>query len=993
MTGAPDIAALRAKLAGGDGPRFWRSLDAVADSPEFRAYLAAEFPSASRLAAAPERRGFLKLMAASFALGGLTACGGGGGRDYEVPYVNQPERIVPGTDLSYASSAVFDGFGNGILVTTRNGRPLKIEGNPEHPWSRGGTDVLAQASVLGLYDPFRSQAVQHLGRPSSWAAFRADLQGRMPGWHESRGEGLALLTGPVTSPGVAAQLARLRAAYPALRWYVGAGAGRDGIYEGARQAYGRPLETRPDFDRARTIVALDGDFLDLGPGQVGLSRRWSEARRAAYAEGRLLTLHAAAPTPTLTSAKADRGLVVPAGRLEALARDLLNLAAGGAAPGGDDPVARWTRSAGTALAEARGSGIVTAGLTASPDLHALVHRLNGALGNTGTTLVHTAPVAETGAGTLADLAEAMDRCAVKVLVVLGANPVYEAPGALDFAARMARVPLKIHAGLYYDETGAHADWHLPAAHPLESWGDIRSLDGTVGLIQPTVAPLYNGRTLAEMLAFLASGEGGEGGQDALGLLKAQGRNPGEDEAAFEARFSEALRLGFWADSARPAETVALTQAAAAAPAAASSPAPAADGVEVLFRPDPTIWDGTHADLAWLQELPKPLTKVVWENVIALSPRLAEREGIATGDILRVEAGGRAVEGPAWILPGQADTTVTLTLGYGRDVPDHLARGLGYDAAPLRPPGSPWGLASARLTKTGQQRRPVTTQHLGTMEGQDLVRVQALGAAPVGEPKGAPTPASFYPPPESQDRWVAAQWGMAIDLDACTGCNACVTACQAENNIPVVGREEVELGRWMGWLRIDRYYAGDLDAPTTHFQPVPCMHCEQAPCELGCPVEATLHDSEGLNLQVYNRCVGTRTCQSYCPYKVRRFNYLDYTGGMTPVEQQQRNPEVTVRSRGVMEKCTYCIQRITAARITSAKDAHAPIPDGAVETACQGACPTRAITFGNVADPGSRVSAARRDTREYALLGHLNTRPRTTYLAGLAPAADPNGREG
>lgn len=834
MTGAPDIAALRAKLAGGDGPRFWRSLDAVADSPEFRAYLAAEFPSASRLAAAPERRGFLKLMAASFALGGLTACGGGGGRDHEVPYVNQPERIVPGTDLSYASSAVFDGFGNGILVTTRNGRPLKVEGNPQHPWSRGGTDVLAQASVLGLYDPFRSQAVQHLGRPSSWAAFRADLQGQMPGWRANRGEGLALLTGPVTSPGVAAQIARLRTAYPALRWYAGAGASRDGIYEGARRAYGRVLETHPDFSRARTIVALDGDFLDLGPGQVGLSRRWIEARRAAYAEGRLLTLHAAAPTPTLTSAKADHGIVVPAGRLEALARDLLSLAAGGAAPGGDDPVSRWARDAGTALNQARGAGIVTAGLSAGPELHELVHRLNGALGNTGATVIHTAPTEETGAGTLADLAEAMDHGAVKVLVVLGANPVYEAPGALDFAARMKRVPLKIHAGLYYDETGAHADWHLPAAHPLESWGDVRSLDGTVGLIQPTVAPLYNGRTLAEMLAFLAGGEGGESGQDALGLLKAQWRNETEDDTAFETRFSQALRLGFWADSARPAETVALTQAAAAVPAAAPSSATAANGVEVVFRPDSTIWDGTHADLAWLQELPKPLTKVVWENVVAVSPGLAERAGIATGDILRVEAEGRTVEGPAWILPGQADGTVTLTLGYGRDVPDHLARGLGYAAAPLRPPGSPWRLADARLTKTGERRMPVTTQHLGTMEGQDLVRVQPVGAPPVGDPKGAPTPASFYPPPESQDRWVAAQWGMAIDLDACIGCNACVTACQAENNIPVVGREEVEKGRWMGWLRVDRYYAGDLDAPSTHFQPVPCMHCEQAPYELGCP---------------------------------------------------------------------------------------------------------------------------------------------------------------
>ncbi|MCJ2122191.1 TAT-variant-translocated molybdopterin oxidoreductase [Methylobacterium sp. J-077] len=987
MTSGSDIAALRQKLAGGDGPRFWRSLDAVADSPEFRDYLAAEFPSAARLAASPERRGFLKLMAASFALGGLTACGGGN-RDYEVPYVNQPERIVPGTDLSYASSAVFDGFGNGILVTTRNGRPLKIEGNPEHPWSRGGTDVLAQASVLGLYDPFRSQAVQHLGRPSSWAAYRAALQAQMPAWHAAGGEGVALLTGPVTSPTMAAQIARMRAAYPALRWFVGAGAGREAIYEGARRAYGRPLETIPDFGRARTIVSLDGDFLDLGPGQVGLSGRWSAARRAAYAEGRLLTLHAAAPTPTLTSAKADFSTPLASARLEAVARDLLALAAGGAAPSGDDPVSRWTRRAAAALTEARGAGIVTAGLTASPDLHALVHRLNGALGNTGATLRHTAPAVESGAGTLADLAEAMERGGVKALIVLGANPVYDSPAALDFAARMERVPLKIHAGLYYDETGAHADWHLPTAHPLESWGDVRSLDGTVGLIQPTVAPLYNGRTLPDMLAFLTDGRGGEGGEDALGLLKARWRNEGEDATAFETRFADALRRGYWPDSASATETVALTQEGTPTP-----PVPTPDGIEVVFRPDSTIWDGTHADLAWLQELPKPLTKVVWENVIALSPHLAEREKIATGDIVRVEAAGRAVEGAAWILPGQAAETVTLSLGYGRTMPDHLSNGLGYDAATLRSVDTPWWLTGARLTKTGRRRIPATTQNLGTMEGQDIVRVQAVGAAPVGDPKNAPAPASFYPPPESQDRWVAAQWGMAIDLDACTGCNACVTACQAENNIPVVGREQVELGRWMGWLRIDRYYAGDLDAPSTHFQPVPCMHCEQAPCEVGCPVEATLHDSEGLNLQVYNRCVGTRTCQSYCPYKVRRFNYLDYTGGMTPVEQQQRNPEVTVRARGVMEKCTYCIQRITAARITSAKDAHAPIQDGAVETACQGACPTRAITFGNVADPASQVSAARKDPREYALLGHLNTRPRTTYLAGLAPAADPTGREG
>lgn len=979
MTGIPDLPALRARLAGGDGPRFWRSLDAVADSDEFRTYLAVEFPAASRLAAQPGRRGFLKLMAASFALGGLTACGVDG-RDYEVPYVKEPERIVPGAPLSYASSALFDGFGNGILVTTRNGRPLKVEGNPDHPWSRGGTDILGQASVLGLYDPFRSQAVQHLGRPASWGAFNGAMLAETATWRATGGKGLALLTGPITSPTVAAELARLRKLYPEARWF--AGSSRDGILEGARLAYGRPVETLPDFGKARAIVSLDGDFLDLGPGQVGLSRRWSDARRAALAEGQLLPLFSAAPTPGLTSAKADDAVPASAGRLEEIARAMLAAAGGGAEPAGDDPTGRWARRAWTALAQGRGAGIVTAGLSADPALHALVHRLNGALGNTGTTLHHLAPVAEGGAGSLSDLAGAMDGGEVQALIVLGANPVYEAPGALDFAKRMERVPLKIHAGLYYDETGAHADWHLPLAHPLESWGDVRSLDGTVGLIQPTVALFYNGRTPQEVLAFLTRADEGT---DALGLLKAQWRREGEDDTAFEARFSEALRLGFFADSAPTAEDVRVTGTAPEAKAAAP-----ASGIEVVFRPDGTLYDGTHADLAWLQELPKPLTKVVWENVVALSPALAAREGIADGDLVRIEAGGRSVTGPAWIMPGQAESTVTLSLGYGRDVPDHLSRGLGYDAGTLRPLDTPWRLTGARLVRTGETRMPATTQHLGALpddeEGRAIIRTQAVGGAPVGDAKDAAPAPSFYPPPESQDRWTAAQWGMAIDLDACTGCNACVTACQAENNIPVVGREEVARGRWLGWIRIDRYYEGDPEAPATHFQPVPCMHCEAAPCELGCPVEATIHDSEGLNLQVYNRCVGTRTCQSYCPYKVRRFNYLDYSGGMPPVTQQQRNPDVTVRARGVMEKCTYCIQRIASARIDSAKDAHAPIPDGTVETACQGACPTRAITFGNVADPKSAVSMAKADPRNYALLGHLNTKPRTTYLAGLKASA-------
>ena len=1006
-----DLPQLRRRLASGDGPAFWRSLDALAGTEAFQAYLRTEFPGAVPLAQGPERRGFLKLMAASFALAGLSACDAFDGRGREVPYVVQPERIVAGAPLAYATSALFDGFANGIQVTTRNGRPLKVEGNPDHPWSRGGTDVLGQASVLGLYDPFRSQAVQHLGRPAAWSAFRGALLARLAALRETGGAGFHLLTGPVTSPALAAEIDRLRSAYPGLRWHVSQTVPRDGLYDGARQAYGRPLETQFRFEAARTLVSLDGDFLDVGPGQVGLSRRWIDARRAAQAEGRLLTLHAAAPTPGLTSVKADHTLAAGSDDLARLAADLLRIAEGAppqpVAETADGPRAAWLRRAGAALLAARGRGLVTAGIGQPAAVHALVHRINGALGNTGTTVVHTAPVPVSGAEDVSALTEAMAGGRVGTLLMLGVNPVYEGSGELAFAEHLARVPFKIHAGTYFDETAAHADWHLPLAHPLESWGDARSLDGTVGLIQPTVAPLYGGRSAHEILTLFGSESpepetpAQEGPERGLGLLKRQWRRPGEDAAAFEARFAEALRLGFLPDTALPMESVALTgRVADPVPASAAEDRAAADRIEAVFRPDPCVWDGASADLGWLQELPKPLTKVVWENVVAVSPRLAERLHLVTGDVVAVEANGRRLEGAAWILPGQAAHTVTLTLGYGRRVPDHLAQGLGYDAQALRPAATPYRLPDVTLTKTGRRARPVTTQDLGTMQGHDFVRVQALGAPSVGDPPGAVVP-SFYAAPPSAGRGAASAdegaragraWGMVIDLDACIGCNACLTACQSENNIPVVGREEVARGRWMNWLRVDRYYAGDLDAPDTHFQPVPCMHCEAAPCELGCPVEATVHDSEGLNLQVYNRCIGTRTCQSYCPYKVRRFNYLDYTGGMAPVAQQQRNPDVTVRARGVMEKCTYCLQRIAGARIDAAKDAHAPIPDGTVETACQGACPTRAIVFGDLSDSSSKVAAARRDPRNYALLGELNTRPRTTYLASLAPGAEP-GREG
>jgi len=953
-------------------PVQWRSLDALADTPEFRAFLDREFPAVTDLSVGPERRSFLKLMAASFALAGLSGCDDPpDGRSQEVPYVRASERMEPSTSLQYASVALLDGFANGVLVTTRNGRPLKIEGNPEHPWSRGGTDVLGQASVLGLYDPNRSQSVLHLGRGSSWQAFRGATVGRFAAMRENQGEGLRLLTGPVTSPLVLAQIKAMQSAYPAMRWHSYAAVDRTSLYEGTRRAFGQRLETRWRFDQARVIVTLDGDFLDTGVQQVGVSRDWVAARRASLASGGLLEMHAAGPIPNLTLAKADHPLTATTAEVAALARGLLADLAG---PGGPPPAAadaspadRWRARAASALHAARGASLVIAGSTQPAEVQEAVHRLNVALGNQDRTVFHTASVLAE-AESVAGLVAAMQGGTVQALVMLETNPVYDAPGDLGFSAALDRVPLKIHAGLHADETALRSDWHLPLSHPLESWGDARSLDGTVGLMQPTIAPLYDGRSAAEILAILTDGQE-HPGRD---LVRAQWRGA-EAEDAFAPRWEAMLEAGFVPDSAFSPEPVHLV---AATP---STPADTPTGLDVLFRPDPSVWDGSVADNGWLQELPKPLTKLVWENAITIGPALAEREKLAQGDVVTLEAGGRRIEGPVWILPGQADATVGVTLGYGRNVPDRIAYALGYDAYALRAATDPWRLTGATMRKTGRTQRFATTQDHSTMEGHDFVRVQRVGAAPVGDATAFTQP-TLFPPKEDDGR----AWGMVIDLDACIGCNACVTACQSENNIAVVGREQVALGREMHWLRIDRYYEGPADAPQTHFQPIPCMHCENAPCEVGCPVEATLHDEEGLNLMVYNRCIGTRACSGYCPYKVRHFNYLDYSGGATPSVALQRNPQVTVRARGVMEKCTYCVQRIAGARIESDKSGQ-PIRDGQVQTACQGACPTQAITFGDLNDAGSAVASARKDPRNYALLGELNVRPRTTYLAEMAPA--------
>ncbi|MFQ5525630.1 MAG: TAT-variant-translocated molybdopterin oxidoreductase [Thermoanaerobaculia bacterium] len=993
-----DLAATRSSLEGSHGRQFWRSLDELAGDPDFRELIHREFPAFS--AEWPDgvsRRRFLQLAGASLALGGLTACTRQPPEKI-VPFVEQPENLVPGKPLHYASSLDFDGWAQPVLVESHAGRPTKIEGNPEHPASLGATDIFAQAAILGLYDPDRSQVVKQLGRISSWTAFLADATSTLVALGAFGDVKLRVLTGQTTSPTLIREIRRLLAEHPAARWHQYSAAGSEPAIAGAKLAFGRPLESRYRFDRARVVVSLDSDFLTQGAGTVRYAREFMDARRVHTSEDAQSTeamnrLYAIESTFTATGATADHRLPVPAVRFEAAVVALaaaVGVPAVEAAENLGDGVGHWIESAAEDLIHHRGASVVVPGDCCPPAVHALAHAINEHLGNLGTTVELRTPSLVTddlGTESLVELATAMDAGEVDMLIVAGANPVFDTPADLDFRAAMYKVANCIHFGLYEDETAAFCQWHVPQAHDLESWGDARSFDGTATLRQPLIEPLYDGKSPIEFFAALSGAEI----TNAREILEASWRQgwseSGEISASdFETRFRRAVHDGFVAESA-PSPEAATVDLQAVTEALGSASDPGTDAI--VFRPDPTIYDGRYANNGWLQECPKPLTKLTWDNAAIIGPGMASRLGLANEDLVALAVDGRNLELPVWIQPGQPDRTVTVHLGYGRTRSGRVGDGAGANVYRLRGSTAPW-LAPVTLTRRDGAKPLASTQLHNNIEleseaahDRHLVRTASLDhfredpefAKHMGHAAGENV--SLYPDFE----YNGYAWGLSIDLGSCTGCNACVVACQSENNIPVVGKEQVALGREMHWLRIDRYFEGDLDAPEVHHQPVMCMHCEQAPCEVVCPVAATTHSSEGLNEMTYNRCVGTRYCSNNCPYKVRRFNFLLYQDFETPVAKLMRNPDVTVRSRGVMEKCTYCVQRINQARIASERERR-KIRDGEIVTACQQACPTRAIVFGDINDPDSEVSKRKASPRDYGILEELATKPRTTYMAAL-----------
>ncbi len=987
-----EAGAMNARKNG--APEYWRSLDQLAETEEFQSFMEKEFPQhVEEVKANPvSRRKFLKLMGASIALAGATASACTRQPSEKIiPYVLPPEEIVPGKPLYYASAYVHDGVANGILVESHMGRPTKVEGNPEHPASLGSTDVFAQASVLTMYDPDRSQSVIRRGRITTYDAYLNELNEALSNQVEKQGGGIRVLTGTVTSPSLHGQLEALLARYPGARWHQYDPVTLDNAREGSRLAFGEIMSTRCDVNKADVILSLDGDFLTTGPGAVRYARDFA-SRRDGNDPGNMNRLYVIESTPSLTGAQADHLLNRRAGEIEGLARSIaagLGVSVSGGAEG-DEDTQRWVSAVVDDLRAHAGACLVVTGDHQPPAVHALVHAMNDALGNTGKTVTYSesieaAPVNQTESITA--LVNDMRNGEVDLLVVIGANPVYSTPADLAFAAALDNVAMRVHAGLYHDETAELCHWHLPMAHDLEAWSDARSYDGTLTVVQPLIAPLYRGRSAHEIVAALTGNAMKKGYDIVREHWQAQGYHGSQD---FEIFWQTAVHDGFIAGSALPPKAVSAGDIAAAVGEASGPEA----GTELIFRADPTVWDGHYANNGWLQELPKPLTKLTWDNAALMGPAMANRLGVENTDVVELAYRDRKVNAPVWILPGHPDETVTVHLGYGRRRAGQLGTNAGFDAYSIRSSTGPDFGGGLQVAPTGETFDIYSTQdhHAMELEGmgsmsrdRNLIRVSDIETFKddphvIQEMWEEPDPErNLYPDEHAYDGPNA--WGMVIDLNKCNGCNTCTIACQSENNISVVGKEEVANAREMHWIRIDRYYRGDLDAPETFHQPVPCMQCENAPCELVCPVGATVHSKEGLNDMVYNRCVGTRYCSNNCPYKVRRFNFYLYADFETPSLQLGRNPDVTVRSRGVMEKCTYCVQRINVARIESKKEDR-DIADGEILTACQQACPSRAITFGNTKDADSNVSRLKASPLNYGMLTDLLTKPRTTYLGRI-----------
>ncbi len=1022
------IETAQARLAAMTGKRYWQTIDELAETPDFQDALRREFPQhASEWVDSVSRRGFMKLMGASIALAGLTGCTKQPDEPI-YPYVKQPEDLVLGNPVYFATAHPFPMGSVPLLVKTAAYRPIKIEGNPEHPMNRGTTDAYTQGTLLGMYDPDRSQRVLYRGETRDYVNFVSDFTSMLE--QSSGGQGLYFLSSTVVSPTLAGQWKGASAKYPNAKWIQYEPVNRDSARRASKQAFGDYLDAQYKLDQADVILSLDADFLSglWYPGFLKLAGDYAE-RRSLKPGVEMNRLYSVESTPSTTGFKADHRLRMRASQMEGFAAAIAAAIGSGSAPEG----AQWTdeqtgylNAVVKDLKANAGKCVVIPGEQAATGVHLAAIAINQALGNVGKTVVYTEtvnPMPTVQIDEMKQLVADLNAGKVNWLVILDTNPVYDAPADLAFEKAMGHAKTVAHLGLYVDETGSIADWHINGTHYLEMWSDVRAYDGTVSIVQPMISPLYGGRS-AHQIVQLMLADPNMSPNAAVQLTwasvlggKGVDQN-GDIHNGLDPQWRKALHDGWIANTAFTPKTVSARSGSGQTNSAPGA-MPDASAIEVIFRPDPTIYDGRYANLGWMQELPKPLTNLSWDNAALMSIHTLAKLKLSESDVIEIDYQGRKIKASAMVMYGHPDQSITIYVGYGRRNSGRVGTGFGFDAFPIRLSDSPLFVTGATVKKTGdtyecastkshyidhrdlfarkygfeaeaKEAKPDTTPH--SLEGREaeqrgIIRYATLeeykrnpGFATDGEDETAPPKSTTLFP--VWDYSQGYQWALSIDLNSCVGCNACVIACYAENNIAVVGKHQVKVGRDMQWIRIDTYFEGDLDKPKAYFQPMTCQQCENAPCEQVCPVGATVHTPEGLNAMIYNRCVGTRYCSNNCPYKVRRFNWLLFSDWDTEQYKLMRNPDVTVRSRGVMEKCTYCVQRISAAKIRADKE-NRTVRDGEIVTACQEACPTQAITFGNINDKNSRVSKIKAQERNYTVLADLNTRPRTSYIAGVA----------
>ncbi len=969
------------------GRKYWRSLNELSGTPAFREWMVNEFPGGAELLDGASRRNVLKLMAASFGLAGLAACRRPEGKI--VPLSRGVEDLIPGKSYYYNTVFTQGGSAVGLTVEAHDGRPTKIEGNRNHPQSLGASNGYAQASVLNIYDPDRSAEVLKGGQVSSWAEWDQFASQKFTAGSLGRGAGLRIVSESVVSPSLSEVRKSLLAKYPEAKWVEYEPFSNENAIAGTRLVFGQPLQAHYHYDKADVVLSLDADFLGIDSGSPLSTKKFSKKRRSAKPEDEINRLYVVESQFSVTGAMADHRIRSKASDIDsfasALARELgilseLNVL------GSADKVQKILMALVRDLKKNAGKSVVIAGPRQSARVHALALMINQALGNIGTTVTFTQPLASPEAKAFADLVGELNAGSVDTLVVLGSNPVFTAPVSLKFSDALKRAKTVVHLGAEKDETAVLSSWHLPLASYLESWGDARSVDGTVSIQQPLILPLNNGRSALELTAQIAGYKDQKGYEIVRNYWTSQW--PAAEQ---EARFRKALHDGVLAGTAFAEVKVSADPKRVALPAATAK----STQVEVVFVPSWSVYDGRYTNNAWLQEAPDPMTKLVWDNAALISKATADKLKVVDGQILKITVGGQSLEIAAMVQPGQADDSITIAAGFGRKQIGRVGQGTGFNAFEIRVSGDAIQFASD-VSNTGKTYQLVTTQEFHSMTEPKLMDAiepktrPIVREATVEEYRHHPdfAPHMVHAPDDSIYGWFdyseGNQWGMTIDLNSCIGCNACIIACQSENNVPVIGKEEVSYGRSMHWIRLDRYYTGDAEDPQAVIQPLSCQQCEAAPCESVCPVAATTHTPEGLNDMTYNRCVGTRYCANNCPYKVRRFNFLNYHKEMVDIEKMVSNPNVSVRMRGVMEKCTYCVQRIQEAKIKAKVEGRRGelLKDGDITTACQQVCAADAIVFGNINDPESRVSQEKKQPRNYALLAEVNTRPRTTYLAKL-----------